>query len=75
MSIDLIFGSFNHYTRLLLGTTVAGSTTMPPWETVFQVAWIPDESAMRRVLQAVRDKDRERMDRLVGRAAGETSSA
>lgn len=59
--IDLIFETLNHYKRLILGSTTAGSVSMPPWETVFEVAWIPDAAAWRQVVEKVQENDRRRM--------------
>lgn len=41
--LDAIFDVLNHYNKLLLGSTIAGSVIMDPWEAVFRTAWIPDE--------------------------------
>src|SRR6266496_795237 len=61
-AIDLIFETTNHYNQLLLGSTTAGSVTMPPWEAVFTVAWIPDDAAWRRIAEAMQENDRRRMN-------------
>jgi hypothetical protein len=60
-AMDLIFQVLNHYNRLILGSTTAGSVTMPPWEAVFRVAWIPDEDAYRHVAQTQQETDDARM--------------
>lgn len=60
-AIDLIFETLNHYNRLILGSTTAGSVLMPPWEAVFKVAWIPDDAAYRRVAETAQENDRRRM--------------
>jgi len=60
-AMDLIFVILNHYNRLILGSTTSGSLTMPPWEAVFRVAWIPDEGAFRHVMQVQRETDNARM--------------
>ena len=59
--IDLISETLNHYAALILGVTIAGSVVMQPWETVFKVAWIPDDAAWRRVMEVVQRNDRRRM--------------
>lgn len=63
-AIDLIYTTMNRYQQLLLGVTIAGSVIMSPWEAVFRVAWIPGDEAYRRVMEAARDKEQERMSRL-----------
>jgi HEPN superfamily AbiU2-like protein len=60
-ALDAIFEVLNHYCRLLLGTTIAGSISMAPWETVFRVAWIPDEAAWLYVAQTQQETDNRRM--------------
>jgi hypothetical protein len=59
-AMDLIFETFNRYCQLILGTTVSGSVTMPPWAAVFRVAWIPDDDAFRRVVETQEETDRRR---------------
>lgn len=59
-AMDLIFGIFNRYNQLILGRTVAGSVSMPPWEAVFRVSWIPDDNAYRRVALAQQQADERR---------------
>lgn len=59
-AIDLIFETLNYYNRLILGSTTAGSVTMPPWEAVFTVAWL-DDAAWRRVAEKMQKIDRRRM--------------
>jgi hypothetical protein len=56
-AMDLIFEILNHYNRLILGSTTSASVTMPPWEAVFRVAWIPDEDAFRHVMQVQQERD------------------
>jgi hypothetical protein len=60
-AMDLIFETLNHYTRLILGTTISGSVSMPPWEAVFRVTWIPDDDAYSRVAQTQQETDAKRM--------------
>lgn len=56
-AMDLIFETLNHYNRLILGSTTSGSVTMPPWEAVFRVAWIPDDDAYRHVALTQQETD------------------
>ncbi len=63
-AIDLIFRTMNRYRQLILGSTIAGSVTMVPWQAVFRYAWIPDDEAWRAVIEKVDEKDRERMNQL-----------
>lgn len=42
VKLRVVFGPT--YNRLILGSTTSGSVSMPPWETVFRVAWIPDDA-------------------------------
>jgi hypothetical protein len=63
-AIDLIFKTMNRYTRLLLGTTIAGSVAMTPWEAVFRVAWVPDESSWLKIMATVQETDHRRMGEL-----------
>ena len=60
-AMDLIFEIYNRYNQLILGTTTAGSVTMPPWEHVFTVPWIPSEEDYVRVAQTQRETDNRRM--------------
>jgi len=60
-AMDLIFEIFNRYTQLIYGRTIAGSVTMPPWEAVFRVAWIPDEDAYQHVALAQQQADDRRI--------------
>ena len=57
-AIDLIFETLNQYNQLILGTPTAGSVTMPPWEAVFKVAWIPDDAAWKQVVQIAQENRR-----------------
>lgn len=59
-AMDLVFEIFNRYNQLIYGRTVAGSVSMPPWEAVFRVAWIPDDEAYRRVALAQQQADERR---------------
>jgi hypothetical protein len=56
-AIDLIFEVMNHYRQLILGDTVDVGVTMPPWEVVFTVPWIPDEEARRTVHRIMQEHD------------------
>ena len=60
-AMDLIFEIYNRYNQLILGSTTAGSVTMPPWEHVFTVQWIPSEEDYVRVAQTQQDTDNRRM--------------
>jgi hypothetical protein len=60
-AIDLIFETYQHYCQLLLGTTVLGSVTMPPWEAAFKVPWILDDDAFSRIRQAAQEKEHRRL--------------
>jgi hypothetical protein len=60
-AMDLIFETLNHYTRLILGTTISSSVSMPPWEAVFRVRWIPDDDAYGHVVQTQQETDAKRM--------------
>lgn len=59
--LDAIFETMNHYNRLLLGSTTAGSVTMDPWESVFRVPWIPDDDAWMQVVRTQHEMDDCRM--------------
>jgi hypothetical protein len=61
LGLDAIFETMNHYNRLLLGSTTAGSVTMDPWEAVFRHAWIPDEAAWKQVALTQQETDDRRM--------------
>jgi hypothetical protein len=56
-SIDSIFRTFNYYCKLLRGNMVIGSVALAPWESVFTVAWIPNQDALRRVRRVATDKE------------------
>ncbi len=60
-AIDLVFKVLNRYMQLIIGTTISGSVLMPRWEAIFRVAWLPDENAWRRVVEAARENDQRRM--------------
>jgi len=59
--LDAIFEIMNHYNRLLLGSSTAGSVTMDPWESVFQVAWLPDDDAWMHVARTQQETDNRRV--------------
>jgi hypothetical protein len=59
-AMDLIFEIFNRYNQLILGRTVAASVSMPPWEAVFRLPWIPDDDAYRCVALAQQQADERR---------------
>lgn len=61
LGLDAIFETMNHYNRLLLGSTMAGSVTMDQWEAVFRHAWIPDEAAWKQVALTQQETDDRRM--------------
>jgi hypothetical protein len=63
-AIDSLFTTMNRYTQLLLGRAVVGSVSMPPWEAVFRVPWIPDDDAWRNLRETIDSRDRVRLTSL-----------
>jgi hypothetical protein len=57
-AIDLIRETLHHYNRLILGSTTAGSVTMPPWEAGFTVAWLPNDEAWHQVAEIMQGTTR-----------------
>jgi hypothetical protein len=60
-AIDVILETMNRYMQLIQGTTIAGSVSMPPWPAVFRVAWLPDDSAWREVMEAIAESENRRL--------------